>query len=243
MRKNKFQRGVIQKNLISVESGSANLEFMKYAVNYNNHITTLLSRNLRQNSPILDFGAGTGEFALRLIKKGFDVSVLEVEPNLAKDLENIGLKTETSLAEFSDSYFLFIYSLNVLEHIENDVDALNSIVAKLNPNGKLILYLPAFTVLFSKMDKRVGHYRRYSKDTLEAALIAAGLEIETMHYVDFLGFFATLVYKILPNRDGSVSMQAIKIFDTYLFPMNIILDRFFRRFCGKNVFVVARKKI
>jgi SAM-dependent methyltransferase len=177
------------------------------------------------------------------INQGFDVSVLEVEPNLAKNLMKLGLKTETSLAEYSDSYFPFIYSLNVLEHIEDDVTALKLISEKLCPNGELILYLPAFSVLFSEMDKRVGHYRRYRKDNLQGVLLAAGLEVKTIYYVDFLGYFASFAYKLLPNRDGSVSISAIKIFDTYLFPFSVILDRFFGKLCGKNIFAIARKTI
>jgi SAM-dependent methyltransferase len=241
MKKKIFQVHANKNKLISVESGSANLEFMKYAVNYNDHLTALLSANLKQGSPILDFGAGTGEFAVRLVKEGFDVHVLEVEQTLAKDLEEIGFKTATSLTEVSDSFFSFVYSLNVLEHIENDLDALNKISSKLQPNGKLVLYLPAFTILFSEMDRRVGHYRRYSKKSIRPILIEAGYDIEIMHYSDFIGFFAAYLYKLTPRRDGAVSISTIRFFDSFIYPMNRVFDKLFARFCGKNIFIVARK--
>lgn len=231
-----------QNNLISVETGSANLEFMKYAVNYNNHLTNLLTRNLTTNSSILDFGAGTGEFALRLVEKGFEVSVLEVEQKLADNLKRIGFPTSTAITEIPDSSFSFVYSLNVLEHIENDTEALKLISSKLTSDGKIILYLPAFNILFSEMDKRVGHYRRYSKKSIRRALIDGGFEVELMRYSDFLGFCATLLYKVTPNRNGSVSIRTIRFFDSYIYPMNKIFDRVFGNLCGKNIFIVARKE-
>jgi SAM-dependent methyltransferase len=225
---------------IAVESGSSNLEFMKFAVNYNNHLTDLLTKNMDAGAPILDFGAGTGEFALRLIKKGFKVNVLEVEQTLARNLREIGLHTSTSLLEIPESSYMYIYSLNVLEHIENDVETLKSLSSKLMEDGKLILYLPAFQFLFSDMDRRVGHYRRYSRRSIRAALSNANYEIEKMYYSDFLGFFATILYKLTPRRNGEVSITIIRFYDTYVYPMNRVLDKIFARFCGKNLFIVAQ---
>jgi predicted SAM-dependent methyltransferase len=56
-----------------------------------------------------------------------------------------------------------IYSSNVLEHIEDDSRALNEMFAKLQINGKLAIYVPAFMFLFSDLDIKAGHFRRYSK--------------------------------------------------------------------------------
>lgn len=241
MKKRIFQRQASKNNLISVESGSANLEFMKHAVNYNTHLTNLLSRHLSAESSILDFGAGTGEFALRLVEKGFNVSVLEIEPTLAANLKELGLPTVAAPLQTSTSIFSHIYSLNVLEHIEDDMEAVKTISSKLLSNGTLILYLPAFSILFSEMDKKVSHYRRYNKKSLRQLLLDGGFEVETIHYVDFLGFFATIAYKLTPNRDGSISIPAIRFYDKFVFPLNAVMDRIFNRYCGKNLFAVAHK--
>ncbi len=228
-------------NRKGIESGSANLEFMQYAVNYNLYLVSLLRKNLSSTDVILDFGAGTGEFALSLAKHGFNVSVLEVEPTLCSKLTELGFNAYTTLAEIPDGSQSAIYSLNVLEHIKEDFETLKLISTKLTPNGKLILYLPAFKVLFSDMDERVGHYRRYNKRSLTKILIDAGLEIEKIRYSDFLGFFATLIYKLVPNRDGTISIPLLRLYDCFIFPMNIIFDRLFHKFLGKNIFTISHK--
>jgi len=225
----------------SVDSGSANLEFMKQALNYNSFLTSLLKKNLTKKSKILDFGAGNGEFAMRLVRDGFKVDVLEVEKKLASQLKGMGLKTYSSLDEVENLSYSSIYSLNVLEHIENDLLALESIYEKLERNGTLVLYLPAFDALFSKMDSRVGHFRRYKKSTLGKILVEAGFKIEKMHYVDFLGFFVTIAYKFFPGRDGTVSITALRFYDFCIFPMNYVFDKFFGQICGKNLVAVVRK--
>jgi SAM-dependent methyltransferase len=241
MRRKTLKYSKKDKHLISVESGSSNLEFMKYAFNYNNYLTNLLRRSLKVNDTILDFGAGTGEFALALTNLGLTVSVLEVEQTLAKNLQELGFQTFTSLDEVPNSSFSSIYSLNVLEHIEDDLEAIQLMSSKLEPGGSVILYLPAFETLFSEMDKRVGHYRRYDKTTLKQLLSNTDLEIEKMHYVDFLGFLVTLLYKITPKQDGSISIVAIRFFDKFIFPLNKIFDEIFMKYCGKNIFLIARK--
>jgi SAM-dependent methyltransferase len=224
-----------------IESGSSNLEFMKHAINYNEYLTQLLTANITGSSSVLDFGAGTGEFASRLTKQGFIVDVLEIEPNLLTNLKGLGFKTLTSLAEIPNSSYSTVYSLNVLEHVKNDSEIVKLITSKLQQNGKVVFYLPAFEILYSQMDVRVGHYRRYTKKSLGRILVDAGLEIQTIQYADFFGFFATLVYKFTPNRDGTVSIPAIRFYDSWIFPMNRIFDRLFQNLCGKNVFAVAIK--
>lgn len=227
----------------SVKSGSANLEFMKQAINYNSYVTYLISQNLTTGSNILDFGAGSGEFTRRLSQQGFEITALEVEDNLITNLKDLGFNTLNTLADSPNKNYTHIYSLNVLEHIENDAETIKLLASKLQPNGTLILYVPAFEILFSEMDTRVGHFRRYTKKSIQQLINSEGLKIERIHFVDFLGFFATLVYKLFPNQDGAISLKLLRLYDSFIFPLNKFFDCIFGRYCGKNIFVVARKKL
>ncbi|OGJ56903.1 hypothetical protein A3H22_02815 [Candidatus Peribacteria bacterium RIFCSPLOWO2_12_FULL_55_15] len=56
--------------------------------------------------------------------------------------------------------------LDVLEHIEDDVGFLQRIVLSLPPGGCLLITVPAEMALWSKHDQEVGHFRRYSAETL-----------------------------------------------------------------------------
>jgi SAM-dependent methyltransferase len=230
-----------RKHQISIESGSSNLEFMQYAVNYNKFITTIIRKNLPDGVNVLDFGAGNGEFAKRLAGYGFKLSVLEVEPKLCAKLINLGFQVLQGLEEVNDLSQSHIYSLNVLEHIHDDIGTLKSIHSKLTANGVLILYLPAFEILFSQMDKRVGHYRRYDKSSLKQILVQSGFKIEKIYYCDFIGFFATLLYKMIPKGNGEIPITLLRIYDRCIFPTNFFLDKLFGNFVGKNIFVVAHK--
>ncbi|MGO8056046.1 hypothetical protein AB9E30_37990, partial [Rhizobium leguminosarum] len=61
-----------------------------------------------------------------------------------------------------DSLFL----LNVIEHLENDSYAVENCRFLLKQTGHLIVLAPAYQFLFCKLDKQLGHYRRYTRQTL-----------------------------------------------------------------------------
>jgi hypothetical protein len=56
--------------------------------------------------------------------------------------------------------------MDVLEHIENDFEALKSIVREASPGAIFIITVPADMRLWSGHDVRFGHYRRYDEARL-----------------------------------------------------------------------------
>jgi SAM-dependent methyltransferase len=80
--------------------------------------------------------------------------------------------------------------VNVLEHIEADGKAVQSLSRTLRPGGKLAVFAPAFEGLYSDFDRRVGHYRRYRAQGLGALMLDAGLELVELRYVNSLGALA-----------------------------------------------------
>ena len=53
-----------------------------------------------------------------------------------------------------------------------------SCTRNLRPAGRCSIYVPAFPVLYTSMDAKVGHVRRYTRSSLTAAVSAAGFTIE-----------------------------------------------------------------
>ena len=104
-----------------------------------------------------------------------------------------------------------------------------------------IYSLNAFQVLFSDMDRKVGHYRRYTRASLVAKVEAAGYDVMASWYVDSIGFLATLAYKALARPGGGINRRSLVIYDRVLFPVSVLCDLLANRFFGKNVLVVARK--
>ncbi|HET7033724.1 MAG TPA: class I SAM-dependent methyltransferase [Casimicrobiaceae bacterium] len=221
--------------------GTDNLEVMAEARNYNAFLLDLVLAHRGDAQTAVDFGAGIGTFARMVRDRG--VNVLCIEPDAAQCalLRRLGLPAEDDLDALQDATLRYVYSLNVLEHIEDDARALRQIAQKLAPGGRLLVYVPAFDVLFSSMDRKVGHHRRYRRTQLVSLVQQAGLEVIAARYVDFFGFLATLAYKALGSGKGDIDRRSVIVFDRFLFPLSRCCDRVLGGFVGKNVYIVARK--
>ena len=222
-------------------SGVDNLEVMQEAVNYNRYLLNLVRHHAPAHGKVLDFGAGGGQFAAPLSALGLDITALEPDSGLQQRLRDQGLNAVGSTGEIRDESYDYIYTLNVLEHIDDDAAALRSLHSKLRPGGKLLIYVPAFQILYTSMDAKVGHVRRYTREMLSSRVRAAGFRIDRVAYADSLGFFASLLFKLIGNEDGTVSLGALKLYDRAIFPLSRALDLLAQRWFGKNLLLTCTK--
>jgi SAM-dependent methyltransferase len=222
-------------------TGVENLEVMQGAVNYNRFLLDTVSSLAPRSGGVLDFGAGSGQFAVPMARLGFDVTALEPDERLRGRIGAAGVRTVASPAELADDSLAYVYTLNVLEHIEDDVAALRQLRAKLASGGRVVIYVPAFPLLYTSMDAKVGHIRRYTRRTLMAVVRAAEFAIERVAYVDSLGFFAALVFKALGDRGGEINPVALRLYDRAVFPLSRVVDFAAGRWFGKNLLLIARK--
>lgn len=224
-------------------SGEENLNVMKLAKNYNNYLVKLITQSINDShvkKNVVDFGAGDGYFTSAVTKE-LKNQVISIEPadNMEKYYAQPPLK---SLKEVSSGSVNFIYSLNVLEHIENDKDIINEFYRVLEPNGGILLYLPAFPCLYSSMDKLVGHYRRYTKKDVARLFDTALWKVEKVEYADFAGWFVSLLFKYIGNKSGEVSPKALKFYDKIIFPISLLLDKITKgKILGKNIIIKVKK--
>ncbi|MFD4443956.1 class I SAM-dependent methyltransferase [Nocardia sp. NPDC058519] len=224
-------------------TGCDNLEAMTEAVNYNKFLIDCVDKHVASpDLRILDFGAGRGTYADMLAERRIIPDCLEPDAELQKLLLSKGYKVVDCEAEPSESeMYSLIYSFNVFEHIKNDQEASEHLTSLLRPGGTLVIYVPALEMLFTAMDTKVGHYRRYRRTQLERILRNAGLEIVESRYCDPIGFFATLAYKIIGSDDGTINTRALKFYDRVLFPLSKLLQVGTGKLFGKNILVVATK--
>ena len=222
-------------------SGKDNLSIMENAKNYNNSIMHLILFRAGLNDKILDFGAGSGTFSKYIKEMGFNVSCIETDAYLISRLNALGLVVNDDIKKILDYEVDYIYSLNVLEHIEDDCQILSEFYNKLSAGGRLFVYVPAFPLLFSKMDIKVGHYRRYKREDLMLKIKNAGFKIDSCRYADSAGFFATVLYKIIDRSDGNINPAALFFYDKWVFPISLKLDYFLGNYFGKNLYVHAYK--
>jgi len=223
-------------------SGTENLEVMAEARNYNHFLVDCVNRFAPTGTNrYLDFGAGTGTFARMVTATGADVDCVELDDRLRNRLSNEfrAFRTPEDLPQAYD----YIYTLNVLEHIDDDGAALHSLHQALKPGGRLLVYVPAFNVLFSEMDRKVGHFRRYRAEELIARIEGASLSTVEWTYVDSIGWLAALAYRLLPTASGQLGERSVRLYDRYVFPASRLLDRAVQRFCGKNLLLVAERPL
>ncbi len=227
---------------MTIYSGTDNLEVMAQAINYNKFLQELIISHAKEKDIILDFGAGLGTFAEQLNKYHYNICCIEQDNNQSEIINRKGIKSYTHIDSIDDNSIDYIYSLNVLEHIENDFLMVSQLYKKLKVGGKLLIYVPAFQLLYSSMDKKVGHYRRYSKSSLLALLQQSNFEVVEVKYADSAGFFASLLYKFIGNKSGDLNIKTLIFYDKYIFPLSQLLDKVVSNFFGKNIYIVVEKK-
>ncbi len=129
-------------------------------------------------------------------------------------------------------------AFNVVEHLEDDLLALRVIRETLQPDGRLLLIVPAHPFAYGALDKELGHFRRYRTAELEAVLVEAGYQIESTTRVNSLGLFGWWLNGRILRRRHVPSFQA-KI-NNYLVPL-LKLERMFKIPFGLSLVVVARR--
>ena len=223
-------------------SGVDVLEALESAHNYNDYLIRLI-RESTESTDLIDFGAGIGTFSKQLREDGYRVRCVEPDFAQRQKLEEQGFDTFANIASVPDDSVSFIFSLNVFEHIEHDTIAIREVRQKLSPGGTLLIYVPAFRCLWTSLDDKLCHYRRYTKRTLRHLVEQEGFSIEHIRYADCLGFVAALVFRLLNKSASRVTANAISFYDRWLFPSSRVLDKFFGRWFGKNVYVVCKRRL
>ena len=200
---------------------------------------------------ILEIGAGLGQISSMLVQSGRSVTSLEPDPKLCKQLmastQSLGVRSFPSTLEQAlslnqiskDEKFDSVVIVNVLEHIENDIQELQIAKDVLNPDGKIIIFVPAMPSLYGSMDAISGHFRRYRRTELEAVVRAAGLETKSIHYFDPIGVLPYwLSYRVLKRQ--TLGTSSVALYDKVIIPMSIFLSRLVRsRGLGKNLIMIA----
>ena len=80
-----------------------------------------------------------------------------------------------------------VICLNVLEHVEEDVAALEAMRGLLTRQGRVVLLVPALRFLYGTLDTALGHYRRYTATELRQKIAAAGLRLIHLEYFNLAG--------------------------------------------------------
>ena len=131
----------------------------------------------------LEIGCGTGEFLYKMGNmgnKGWGIDISEKAVGVAqKRVSNLGIDVfQKDIFEIEESNkFNVIFAFEILEHIEDDIAAMQKVYQLLEPEGKFILTTPGRKDLYNQTDIALGHIRRYEKEELITKLRKAGFKI------------------------------------------------------------------
>lgn len=165
---------------------------------------------------ILEVGCGTGQ-NLRFLRTRSRFSdrvarVVGVDPALSSQQcepdwlqASRGDRLIRSLSDLgSTDQFDLIIGMDVLEHLDDDSEALKTWTEMLRPGGRVFISVPAFGFLWSYHDEILGHRRRYNRNDLRKVLGRSGLRVEKLRYA-FAHIFlpAFLIRVVLFRKKGS----------------------------------------
>jgi glycosyltransferase involved in cell wall biosynthesis len=171
---------------------------------------------------ILEIGSGIGNISRCLPRRtrltltdrdeGY-LRILEADFRHAvnTDVRKLDLNKDADFTPVAEQYDSVV-CLNVLEHIEDDYTAVKRMAGLLDTGGRLIILVPRYPALMSRMDHELGHCRRYTDAMLRECFEAAGLKLETMFAFNFLGLIAWAVSNRLLGRTR-FGKGMIKIYD------------------------------
>ena len=205
---------------------------------------------------VVEAGCGTGNFTQHLvasIQEGDREAVIAVDQeaqcieilrsrlgdrkNLTTVVAAVGSPEFGALRRYAPDTCV---CLNVLEHIEDDAEALDSMASILPAGGTVVLIVPAFAALYGPIDRNLGHYRRYSRRSITMLGQAAGLKVRKAHYMNSAGWAGWWLNARILKREKQSAAQ-IRFFDRYVVPPMEWVEERIRPPFGQSLFVVLER--
>ncbi len=172
-------------------------------------ITAALERALPSHPVrLLELGCGTGNVLGALGRFGEAVG-METHPDLAAAARAAGLDVrEGRLPEdlvVAPGWADVVLLLDVLEHLDDEVAALETTRRALAEGGLLLATVPAYQWLWSGHDVALGHRRRYTASRLRAVVERAGFRVLRVTYFNTLLFAALALTRAWKRTRGDVT--------------------------------------
>jgi SAM-dependent methyltransferase len=192
---------------------------------------------LPSHAELLEIGAGTGG-NLGMLRKYGRVSAVEVDSfasRYASDLSglNVSYGCLPDPLPFADASFDLVCLFDVLEHVQDDTNALRRVHQLLKPGGRAVITVPAYQWLYGAHDRAHHHFRRYTARQLYLKARDAGLRVGRKGYFNALLFPLIALHRLLrmataqedqhdaavPSRLANGLLYAIFAAEKYIVPL------------------------
>lgn len=205
---------------------------------------SLIRKQIKGN--ILEVGPGNCIYVNKYMRMSDSINFIEPTNRYFQSLKkkfknNKKVIVKKNFKNLRKNSFDTIIYLDVLEHIKYDKEEINKAYKLLKKSGTIIICVPAFQFLYSIYDKKIGHYRRYSKNDFIQLLKKCRIKNYQIRYFDFVGFCLILMSKLLNRESLDNFSLKIKLWNL-LIPISICLDVLFMKyFFGKSLLIKIKK--
>ena len=204
---------------------------------------------------ILEIGSGIGNISKFVISNRLSLTLSDYNTEYQQFLkENFSeftnvqaiLSIDLQHPDFFNHYFALkekydsVFLLNVIEHLEDDIVAIENCRFLLKKGGRLVILAPAYPFLFCRFDKELGHYRRYSQKKLSFFFPHNSFKILHTQYFNFIGIAGWFIFGKLLKRKmiRSGEMSAFN----KMVPFFKLADLITFKKAGLSVIAIAEKK-
>ena len=210
-----------------------------------------LGRKLRPHlgHRVLEIGAGIGTMTREIAPGRERVIALEADPFYVQRLRNLFRGSEvvqpvhapverTDWAALAQERLDTVMLSNVLEHIEDDAAAVRRFRSVLPENGRLVILVPALPALHGSIDEAIGHFRRYTPQSLRGVIEANGFRLESLEWLNLLGIPGWFLNSRVFRRRSVPGLQ-VRLYDR-LSPLLAHLESAVKLPVGMSLLAVAR---
>lgn len=178
-----------------------------------NHVVRSYFTTPMQGEKILEMGYGLGHFMPFFVEKGAEVwgyDPSEMAYRYASAYLKKTIKDATPIHlcqridELDEFQFDLLIAIEVLEHIENDVEMLAKWSNYINEKGEILISVPAHMRKWGDTDNAAGHVRRYERDELITKLNQVGFKVK---YFWCYGFPLSLFLDSISHRSKKKELQ------------------------------------
>jgi SAM-dependent methyltransferase len=146
-----------------------------------------------RDAMVLDIGTSTGT-NLRMLRglgygnvQGLDVSDEAIRYCVEKGFNTVR-RGDLCDMPFASNAFDLVLATDVVEHVDDDAQAMTEIARILKPGGAALITVPTFRCLWGLQDEIAQHKRRYRKGELLALVTRSGMQIERQYHFNYLLF-------------------------------------------------------
>lgn len=225
------------------------LNILQRSYRYNQWIYSFLEPYL--SGVVLDIGSGLGDIAALFVQPQVQEVILsDCDNNFIEQLRKrsfslrkyrvvvLDIALNQPATQFKGQRVDTITCVNVLEHIQDDISALQGMRCMLKPTGRVLILVPALPCIYGTLDTSHGHFRRYTRRTLKAKMQSAGFQVESWRYMNIFGVLSWfLAGRLLKQRRFSekVCYQLDKIV-----PLLRRIEQGFRLPWGQSLLMVGQ---